>query len=308
MRQAVGLRQSHASVSQGGARSSLALGWYEAGRWPALGLTPLGWKPGVNQRPRGKCESSGLRLIRALLFIALLLVCATCVRAGNAGAEFDAANKLYEQSKYPEAAAAYQKIIEAGQPSAAVYFNLGNAYFKVGQLGRAVAAYRQAEGLAPRDPDVRANIQFARDQAQGPTLTASRWTRLFGRLSLNEWTLLAAAAVWVWLLLLAAGQLWPAGRTALRGGLMAVGVAALVLCACAASAFYGARFTRTAVIITSDAVVRHGPLDEAAEAFKVHDGAELQVLDEKDKWLQVSPGANRIGWVRRDQVLLAAGE
>jgi tetratricopeptide (TPR) repeat protein len=270
-------------------------------------LTP-GWKPGVNERTLGVCKISGPYVIRLLFFIALLVVCASGVRAGDTGAEFDAANKLYEQAKYPEASAAYQKIIEAGQPSAAVYFNLGNAYFKAGQLGRAVAAYRQAEQLAPRDPDVRANIQFARDQAQGPTLTAGRWTRLFGRLSLNEWTVLAAAAVWVWLLLLGAGQLWPAARATLRGGLMAAGVAALVLCVCAAGAFYGAKFTRTAVIITSDAVVRHGPLDEAAEAFKVHDGAELQVLDEKDKWLQVSPGANRIGWVRRDQVLLAAGE
>ena len=48
--------------------------------------------------------------------------------------------------------------------------NLGNAYFKSGQLGKAIAAYREAEQMSPRDPDVRANLRFARNQVQGPTL------------------------------------------------------------------------------------------------------------------------------------------
>jgi tetratricopeptide (TPR) repeat protein len=247
-------------------------------------------------------------VLRCFLLLALLVLGVTGTRAGDAGAVFDAANKLYEEAKYPEAAAAYRKIIEAGQASAAVYFNLGNACFKAGELGRALAAYRQAQQLAPRDPDVRANIQFARDQTQGPTLPVSRWRGALARLSLNEWTVLAAAAVWVWLLLLGAAQLWPAARSVLRGSLVAAGVASLVLCGCAAAAFYEARFTRTALVITSDVVVRHGPLEKSAEAFRVHDGAELRVLDEKDDWLQVSPGPNRIGWLHRDQVLLAAGE
>ena len=238
----------------------------------------------------------------------LLIICTAGARAGDASAAFDDANKLYEEAKYPEAAAAYRRMIQAGQVSAAVDFNLGNACFKAGELGQALAAYRQAERLAPRDPDVRANIQFARDQTQGPTLPVSGWRRVFARLSLNEWTVLAAAAAWVWLLLLGAGQLWPAARSALRSSLTGAGMAALVLCGCAAAAFYQARFTRTALVIAGDVVVRHGPLERAGEAFRVHDGAELRVLDEKDQWLQVSPGPNRIGWLRRDQVLLAAGE
>jgi len=52
--------------------------------------------------------------------------------------------------------------------------------------GRAIAAYRQAERMTPRDPDARANLQFARNQVQGPTLPAGRWERLLGTLSLNE--------------------------------------------------------------------------------------------------------------------------
>src|SRR5260370_28423453 len=129
--------------------------------------------------------------------------------AENLTSAFEAANKLYEQGKHSEAAANYEKLIQAGQVSAALHFNLGNALFKSGQIGRAIAAYHQAEQLAPRDPDVRANLQFARNQAQGPSLSPSRWQHWLGKLSVNEWTLLSAGGLWLLLFLLAPGQCRP---------------------------------------------------------------------------------------------------
>ena len=92
-------------------------------------------------------------------------------------AEFNAANKLYAEGKFAEAASAYEKILQSGAVSPALYFNYGNAEFKSGNLGRAIAAYRQAAQLTPRDAEVRANLDFARNQVQGPTLRESRWSR-----------------------------------------------------------------------------------------------------------------------------------
>ena len=102
------------------------------------------------------------------------------VGAAEPAAAFDAANKLYEQGKPAEAAQAFERLAQAGQTSGPLYFNLGNACFKAGQIGRAIAAYRQAELLAPRDPDARANLQFARKQVEGPTLAPRRIARRSG--------------------------------------------------------------------------------------------------------------------------------
>ena len=220
-------------------------------------------------------------------------------------AAFDAANKLYEEGKFTDAVSAYEKLAQSGETSAALYFNLGNAFFKSGQIGRAVAAYRTAEQLTPRDPDLRANLQFARNQAQGPTLSPGRWQRWLGRLTLNEWTLLAVVAVWLWLLLLAVLQWRPALKPALRTYVFSLAILAALLCACVAATLRETRFTRTAIVITSEAIVRYGPLAESPTAFTVHDGAELRVLDGKDEWLQVSAGPNRVGWLRRDQTLVS---
>jgi tetratricopeptide (TPR) repeat protein len=237
----------------------------------------------------------------ASLLIALLPLGS---RAALSTAGFDSANKLYEEGKFADAASAYEKLVQSGQVSAALYFNLGNAWFKSGQIGRAIAAYRQAQRITPRDPDLRANLQFARNQTPSPTLPPSRWQRWMGRLTLNEWTLLASGAVWLWLGLLAALQWRPALRPVLRTYVYSLAVLVVLLCASVVAALREGRFVRTAVVVSREASVRYGPLAESPTAFTVHDGAELRVLDQKDEWLQVNAGPRRIGWLRRDQALV----
>ena len=241
------------------------------------------------------------------LTVFLLASIPLCSQAAHASAAFDAANKLYEEGKFAEAATAYETLVKTGQTSAALYFNLGNAFFKSGQIGRAIAAYRQAEQLTPRDPDLRANLQFARNQTPRPTLMPTRWQRWLGRLTLNEWTVLAAGAVWLWLLLLAVLQWRPALTPTLRAYAFSLAIAAGLLCACAAATLRESCFVRTAIVITGEAEVRYGPLAESPIAFTVHDGAELRVLDQKDEWLQLSIDPRRIGWLRRDQVCVVGG-
>jgi uncharacterized protein YgiM (DUF1202 family) len=78
-----------------------------------------------------------------------------------------------------------------------------------------------------------------------------------------------------------------------------------VLCCCLAVAFYEGRLSRLAIVVTPEASVRNGPIEESQNAFTVHDGAELSVLDQKDDWLQVTTDGRRVGWLKRDQVLIA---
>ena len=252
---------------------------------------------GFMRRGWGGCNAG-------LLLAWVSLVTFPTLTSAAASADFDSANKLYEEGKFTDAASAYEKLARSGETSAALYFNLGNAFFKSGQIGRAIATYRQAEQLAPRDPDLRANLQFARNQTPSPTLLPTRWHRWLGQLTLNEWTLLAAGAVWLWLLLLAVLQWRPALRPTLRAYVLSLAILAVLLCACAAAALRETRFTRTAIVITGDVVVRYGPLAESPTAFTVHDGAELRILDQKDEWLQVSTDPRRVGWLRRDQVVV----
>ena len=233
-----------------------------------------------------------------------LLVCVAVLvpfglRATAPDADFDAANKLYGEGKFSGAADAYEKMIESGVASPAIYFNLGDAYFKSAQIGHAIAAYRQAAQRTPRDADVRANLQFARNQVTGPTSSSSRWETALTQLSLNEWTWLTVVAFWLLMTLLAARQIVPRWRNKTA-----------VFLASAAFLVFGAglgimailHHEKVAVVISPDAIIRNGPFDESPDSFPAKDGSELQVLDQKNDWFQVTDGHGRTGWVRQGSV------
>jgi len=239
-----------------------------------------------------------------LIFVVVRPLFAT---AEDATAAFDAANKLYAQGKFAEAASAYQNLVQNGTVSPALYFNLGNAFFKSSQAGRAIAAYRQAERLTPRDPDVRANLQFARNQVQSPTLQQNAWERWLGALNLNEWTGLSAAALWLTFGLLAARELRPSLARALRNWALLSGLSAACLLVCLALAWTSQSPHKKALVTVKEATILNGPFDESPGAFTANYGAELRVLDRKDDWLQVTDGTRRVGWVKRDAALVSPG-
>ena len=250
------------------------------------------------------------RIPRAAL---VLMSAALCCGAGEIDTAFDAANKLYEQGKFADAAATYEKVLQSGVQSGALHFNLGNAWFKAGQTGRAIAEWRLAERASPRDPSLRFNLQFARRRVLGADAPAGPlWQRALQGLTLNEWTVLASMLLWIWFLLLALRELKPSLRRVLAGYTATAGVGALLLTGCLAAAASSDFKTRLAVVIVPEAIARTGPLDEAKVLHQFRDGTEVAVLDDKEvvvgdkkqAWFQVRDDARRTGWVKSDQILV----
>ena len=231
--------------------------------------------------------------------------------AADVSADFAAANKIYAEGKFAEAASTYEQIIQTaartGKVSPALYFNAGNAEFKLGHLGRAIADYRRAALLTPRDSEVLGNLGFARNQVQGATVRPEPWQNWFGILTLNEGTVLTAGVLWFWLGLLTLRQLKPALAARLRGPSLAA-LVALVLSSAVLAVQATSRFTtQIAVVTTGNVLARSGPFDDAQTVFTPHDGAELTVLDRHDDWLQVTDGSGKIGWLPRKVLELLPG-
>ncbi|HNQ90334.1 MAG TPA: tetratricopeptide repeat protein [Verrucomicrobiota bacterium] len=255
--------------------------------------------PVLRLTPRRR-SVAGLGLIG--VWLACWLLGGNAKAAGSFEALFDQANQAYERGQFTNAIAGYQELLDAGRQSAAVHYNLGNAYFRAGKTGRAICHYRLAERLAPRDPDVQANLRFARGTVGAAVAPVPVWRRMLPRLSLVQWTWLTAACWWCFLGLLTALVCLPERRIVLRRGLFAALIALLL-----ASAGLGLRWRDeharpAAVVVQPDSILRHGPLDESPSLQTLPDGQELTVLDEKDDWLQVSGASRGIGWLRRDRV------
>jgi len=241
--------------------------------------------------------------MRVLIGFFLLAIAfgAAATQQGSSSAQFDAANKLYYEGKFDEAAAGYRNILQTGEAAPTIYFNLGNALFKSGHLGEAMAAYRRAEKSAPRDPDIRANIQFTRNQVQGPTLRLAGWQSSLSHLTLNEWAVLFTLSFWLVFALLIIAQLKPNLRRTLQAPIIISAVVAAVLFVCTGIQHQNSR-AATAFVATPEATIRTGPLEASKSLFTVHDGAELRVLEQKGDWLQVTTDEKRFGWIQRSAV------
>jgi tetratricopeptide (TPR) repeat protein len=259
---------------------------------------------GLRQMP----ENDGGRVKTLLQGVGclLLVVAAMSARADSVSETFLQANKLYEEGKYSQAAAAYDGLLRGGRISPEIYFNAGDAWLKAGQLGRAIYAFRRAEELAPRDPDIRANLQIARNQAGAGSaaLPGSRWTRWVERLTLNEWTVGASLGVALFFLLLTARQISPALARTTGGWAILLAAASVWLLACLGLSADQRLLEKSSIVLVSEAVARRGPMDESQSAFTAHDGAELLVLSQHGDWLQVTDDAKRIGWLSQKDVAL----
>ncbi len=221
------------------------------------------------------------------------------------GSDFIKANRLYEEGQYLEAAALYQQLIQKGHPTPALYFNLGNAYLKSGQIGWARACYWLAREAAPRDPDIHMNWRLLEQQA-GPEpvtwwhrfLRPSRW------LSLNEWILVAAAFVWIILGLFALIQWRPSAKPRCRrwlqlsliGGVLAFLGLLMSLCD-----HYG---ISRGVVVTEKAEIKRGPIEESQVFYTLSNGAMVKVIDRQFDWWQVTDPNGRTGWLPEKQLVL----
>ncbi len=191
-----------------------------------------------------------------------------------------------------------------------VYYDLGNAHARRGELGLAVLNYLRAQRLAPRDPDVRANLAWVRSHTRDLELEGTplpgglrQIGALLGALSLDELALLVVAVVWLAAVVVAWAWLrggWTPGRRRLG---LAAGAGLLLVSFLFAWRWYDERIKDTAVVTAAEVEVRSGPDVSFPVVFEVHDGLTLQVRALRDGWAQVTLGGEWNGWLPADAVL-----
>jgi tetratricopeptide (TPR) repeat protein len=242
---------------------------------------------------------------KKLTLAGFLVLSLTKAYAATATSSFDQANRLYEQGKYAEAATIYENILKSGRSSSALDFNLGNAYFKDDQLGRALFHYRKAERMAPRDPDIQANLRFARGNvADTISINSPAWERVLRYFSINELATSASILFWIWTGIFCVSQLRPSSAPRLRifgfitGSMLAVAVILVF------TAYLTNRFQVAIVTSPEKAMVHLGPLTESQPSFIAADGSELELLARRENWLQVRDRLNRSGWIQGTNVLV----
>src|ERR1700674_2628154 len=135
------------------------------------------------------------------LFIAVATIALSCAAAhsvrGDQDPVFTKANEDYNAGRFQEAVDGYQSLVASGRWSANLFYDLGNAWFRLGNFGEAILNYERALALDPHHPEAQANLQIARDEARALELQSSRPEHLLRFASQNQYAVAAAIAFWL---------------------------------------------------------------------------------------------------------------
>lgn len=244
-----------------------------------------------------------------ILIIGLLAAINMSTHSSEADIEaVSIANKLYESGQYDQAIQIYQQIISQGVQDSAIYYNLGNVYYKQGDLGLAIVNYERAALINPRDSDIQANLTIARNQAvQSESLPAiamgpvNSITRLIGSwLSIDETAILALALWFAFsLLFLVWLQLEPGkARTGMGYAVFMTLFLVAVLGLSLGNRIYNGKVHPTAVVVANEITINSQPGDKYATEYSLHNGAEVILLGTQGEWVHLStPGETLDGWI-----------
>jgi len=197
----------------------------------------------------------------------------------------------------------FQLLVDDGIENGELYYDLGNAWYQSGDLGRAIANYLRADRLMPDDPRLEANLAWARSLVR-PQITTEDQEALVRRLAFwhDGWslrtriTVFAVAWILVWAaLLLRTLRRYP-GWNYLAGTLGSI--ALLIGC----SVFIDVAVTRTrttGVVVADDVVVRKGNAESFQPQFQepMQQGVEFKVLEERPDWLHIEFNNGASGWI-----------
>lgn len=219
--------------------------------------------------------------------------------------DFRQGNSFFQEKEYPKAIEAYSRAVQQGVGSAPLYYNLGNAYFKNGDLGYAVLYYLKARRLDPADSDIQSNLEFARSlatvQLEGVQLNPinSLFESIVTPYKLNSMAWLSSLffILFVGLLIvrfgfgLVSGWVKPAIITVLI----------LLVCTAALTTYkYQHDFvTRWAVVVGEEVSVMSGPSDSASLEFQGEPGLVVRIAGESSDYYDVIFENQRRGWVKK---------
>lgn len=244
-----------------------------------------------------------LNLLLLLLFFAFTNV-KSFVQT-EAEAAMQSGNSFYQKENYEAAAQEYENVLEHGFESSSLYYNLGNTYFRLNELGRAILYYEKALKLEPGDEDVIYNLRIAEartiDKIQAvPKIFISEWWEiLVTSFSVSGWGIIFIIFYLLMLGIIAVYFLTRSGRIqrfVFYTGIVNLGIVLLVL------VLFISSYSREAnsnygVLIEDSVTVKQSPNEKSSDAFVIHEGVKFEIEETLNNWAKIKLADGKVGWL-----------
>jgi tetratricopeptide (TPR) repeat protein len=231
------------------------------------------------------------------VFVFLFSVVSAASSFAQPDTEFSKANQEYAQAHFKEAISAYETLVRAGLWNANLFYDLGNAYFRTADFGRAILNYERALALERNHPEASANLQIARDEAHALELQKSVPERYLEFASVNHYSIAAAIAFWLAIFVIVS-LIFARRRSATM-------VFALILCLLiGAAAIYavfvlerGGNGSALAIVTGKNVQARLATADTANSVLALPSGSEIKILSTRGDWIYAALPNDLRGWI-----------
>lgn len=244
-------------------------------------------------------------IVACLVFLTLFL--GPFARADQNDEWFRQANDQYRNGHFQEALDTYQRILDGGFESGALYYNMGNCHYRLGHLGESILFYEKARRLIPEDEDLEANLALTEAKTIDKITPLPRfWLRegleilVFWFPRGLVWALLAVAymgAVAAWIARILSGR----SKIRLWMGRMTLG---LVLAGVGLAGILGIRALlseqKEGVVLADSVKAFSGPGEEGAQVFVLHEGTRVRLDKRSGEWVEVTLADGNVGWIPDD--------
>lgn len=242
--------------------------------------------------------------MKKLVLIIFVLLSIASFAEDNASL-IEKGNKAYTGKFYQQAIDCYLKIIASGYEAPELYYNLGNAYFKLEDYASAILYFEKAKKLKPGDEDINFNLKVANTKITDkiddiPDFFLVRWYNGFANLfSFNTWAIIGIVMLVIFfgvlsmylfskILLVRKFSFWTA---------IALLVITIMFFVFAHTQYIRINNTTEAIIFSPSITAKSSPDANSTDLFVIHEGTKVKVIDEVGEWSEIKISNGSVGWV-----------
>lgn len=219
-------------------------------------------------------------------------------------------NQFYQKQQYDKAIQSYSKVLNEGYESAELYYNIGNAYYRQGNLGFAILNYERALKLSPGDEDIRHNLALANSKTIDRINTLPEfflfqwWESFLAVLTFSGWIYLS----YIFYILLLAIIIFYffTRRPDYQRLAFFSGIAVLLLLAVSISISvikFNREFNiKNGVIVEQSATAKLSPDPDSKDAFVIHEGLKVKIEDKVENYYRIRLQDGKQGWLPQNDL------
>jgi tetratricopeptide (TPR) repeat protein len=246
-------------------------------------------------------------IVISVILMSLVLMGTALAYEKNFNTYFYEANSLYQRGDFERAAKTYERILSEGVASANMYYNLGNAYVRLEDYGRALLNYERARRLAPRDSQIIANIQYVKSLLSSGSDDSdslhfiSRMLDIYRYFTVNEVIVATSLFYFTLVVLIGITMLRRELKVRFKLPMMVTSIFLLVSLTLTVLNIYNLHYRQEAIVLASEQVARFEPSLTGTTYFPLSCGDKVVIREVREDWVYITSVSNkRSGWVHVD--------